>query len=309
MERKIVVAVDDSPYTKKSLRYIAEMFSGAPEFCCTLCHLQPMVPQYLQDEAKKDPWANAEIKRIAKRNADAAQRQVAGAKTALAEMGFPEGRISVATPMRRHGVAKDILETALAGMFDAILVGRRGISVLQQAVMGSVSAKLVEHCQATPVWVVDGNPKGRRFLLAVDGSENAMRMVDHVGFILAGDPTAHVILFHVPLSADDFIEKGVDADTANMNRFVKDGDQAMIGDWFTRAELVLEKSGIGRHQIERRVSRGRGRTAKRILQTAATLDCGTVVVGKRGINKAFFFGSVSHAVAHGIRNRAMWLVP
>jgi nucleotide-binding universal stress UspA family protein len=175
--------------------------------------------------------------------------------------------------------------------------------------MGSVSAKLVEHCQATPVWVIDGQPKGRRFLLAVDGSENAMRLVDHVGFILAGDPTAHVILYHVPVSADDFIEKGADAHSADMERFVKNGDQAVIGEWFARAESVLEKAGLGRRQIERRVSRGCGRTAKRILQTAATLDCATVVVGKRGINKAFYFGSVSHAVAHGIRNRAMWMVP
>ncbi|MFH1985469.1 MAG: universal stress protein [Pseudomonadota bacterium] len=309
MERKILVAVDDSPYTKKCLAYIADLFSGVPKFCCTLCHIRPIVPPFLYDEAAKDPWANAELIRIGKKNAQAAERKVAGAKVALMGMGFPENRISVSTPSRREGVAKDILEFALAGMFDAIVVGRRGISGLQQALMGSVSAKLVEHCQASPVWVLDGNPKGRRFLLAVDGSENAMRLVDHVGFILAGDPAAHVILFHVPQSTGDFVESGVAAKSSDIDRFVKDGDRSMIGAWFDRAEYVLGNAGLGSRQIERVIARGQGRTAKRILETAAKKDCTTVVVGKRGINKAFFFGSVSHAVAHGIRNRAMWLVP
>lgn len=252
MERNVIVAVDDSSYTKKSLGYLAERFSGVADFYCTLCHFQPMVPQYLRDEAAKDSWANAEIIRITRRNAEAAKRQVAAAKAVLIDMGFPEDRISVSTPIRRQGVAKDILEMALSGDLDAIVVGRRGISGFQQALMGSVSAKLVTHCQATPVWVVDGNPRGRRWLLAVDGSENAMRMVDHVGFILAGDLEARIIMYHVPLSADDFIESGRDVHSDDMARFVKDGDRAMIDGWFTRAESVLEKAGIGRRGRHRR---------------------------------------------------------
>lgn len=309
MQRKILIAIDDSAYTKKCFVYVSGLFSKTPEFHCTLLHLQPQVSQYLLDEAGTDPWASMELKRIIKKNTQAAEKLAAEAKAAMIGMGFAGGRVLVQTPMRQLGVSKDILETALKQSYDAIVVGRRGLSRWQQALMGSVSEKLVQHCQATPVWIIDGNPSGRGFLLAVDGSENAMRLVDHVGFMLAGNPAVRLILFHVPQSADDLLETGADVRSAEIDRYVQNSDRSMISEWFVQAKAVLRKAGIGSDRIDIRISRGRGQTARRILETAAKMDCGTVVVGKRGLNRAFFFGSVSHAVAHGLRNRAMWLVP
>jgi nucleotide-binding universal stress UspA family protein len=35
---------------------------------------------------------------------------------------------------------------------------------------------------------------------------------------------------------------------------------------------------------------------------------GTVVIGRRGINKAFFMGSVSRYIINRISNRSLWIV-
>jgi hypothetical protein len=57
------------------------------------------------------------------------------------------------------------------GRYNAIVVGSRKISRLQQVFMGSVSANLVEHSEFIPVWIVDGEVTPDKIMVAVDGSE------------------------------------------------------------------------------------------------------------------------------------------
>ena len=47
---------------------------------------------------------------------------------------------------------------------------------------------------------------------------------------------------------------------------------------------------------------------KAIVDEAKKGNYGTVVIGRRGVSKAFFMGSVSRYVLDRTRNRALWLV-
>ena len=67
MEKKILMAVDDSIHANQSLRYATKMFSGSKDVTFTLFHGQPMISQYLLDEAKTDPKANASLKKVIKK--------------------------------------------------------------------------------------------------------------------------------------------------------------------------------------------------------------------------------------------------
>jgi hypothetical protein len=61
---------------------------------------------------------------------------------------------------------------------------------------GSVSYKIAQGVENTPVWVIGGDIRLRKMLLAVDGSENCCRAVDYVGTFAAATG-AEVTLFSV----------------------------------------------------------------------------------------------------------------
>ena len=46
-----------------------------------------------------------------------------------------------------------------------------------------------------------------------------------------------------------------------------------------------------------------------ILEAARAEGFGTIVTGRRGANRSFFGGSVSHTVSRNIADAALWLVP
>jgi nucleotide-binding universal stress UspA family protein len=58
-------------------------------------------------------------------------------------------------------------------------VGRRGLSKLGDIFLGSVSYKIVQGIENTPVWVIGGDIRSKKMLLAVDGSENSRKALDY----------------------------------------------------------------------------------------------------------------------------------
>jgi hypothetical protein len=46
-----------------------------------------------------------------------------------------------------------------------------------------------------------------------------------------------------------------------------------------------------------------------ILEAARSKGFGTIVTGRRGVNRSFFGGSVSYAVSRKLADAALWLVP
>ena len=55
MEKKIVIAVDDSRHSNNAVRYAAGIYEVLKEMKFTLMHVQPTISEYLLDEAKKAP--------------------------------------------------------------------------------------------------------------------------------------------------------------------------------------------------------------------------------------------------------------
>lgn len=61
--------------------------------------------------------------------------------------------------------------------------------------MGEISRKLLEHCNICPAWMVGRSFRSKHVLVAIDSSEDALRAVDHLGFLLSGT-NCQVTLFH-----------------------------------------------------------------------------------------------------------------
>ena len=310
MEKKILMAVDDSIHSNQSLRYATKMFSGSKDVTFTLFHEQPMISQYLVQEARTNSKAYASLKKVITKNTAEAQMLIEKQKEWMIKKGVSDKRIEMVAPQRMLGRSQDILEYARKGLYDAIVVGRRGLSRIQKTFMGSTSAELLEKADVVPVWMVDGKVTSQRILVAVDGSESSYRALDHVGSMLFENAETTYCLFHVSQKAEHIDALSYAKDDLDIQAIVAKSTKRMMGEFFVAAEQKLKDVGISADRVDI-ITKPKRKTSvgKMILAEADKGKFGTVVVGRRGADRAHYFGSVSRYVTQRITDRALWLVP
>jgi len=309
MVKKILMAVDNSIHSNQSLHYAAKMIGGSGDVTFTLFHGTPMISQYLLAEARANPKANASLKKVIKKNIAEAQVLLEKQKKRMMTRGVPDERIEMVAQQRMIGRSRDILEYARQGVYDAIVVGRRGLSRIQKTFMGSTSADLLESADVIPVWMVDGNVTSQRILVAVDGSESSYRALDHVGAMLSDNAEIKISLFHVSPDAKDIDAISFGKDDPDIQDIVTKASARMIEKFFADATQKLEDAGIVADRVETITTKRKAKIGKVILSEAKKGKYGTVVVGRRGADRAHYFGSVSRYVTQRITDRALWLVP
>lgn len=308
MDKKILLVVDGSIHSTDAVKYAVRMSSVVQNLTYTLFHVQPTISQYLLDEAETDPRTRAALEKVIRKNAEFARSILDKHKTQMVGMGIAEECIETATQKKVTGIARDILDCAQQGLYDAILVGRRGLSRIQKTFMGSTTAKLVEHSSVIPVWVVDGDVTSMKVMLAVDGSEASLRAVDHLGFLVGGNDKIKLTLFHVTPTLRDYCVIDFDEKESDVGEIIARGAKQCIDHFYTHAQRKFQEAGIQENQIELKVVKRTIDIGKAILDHARNGDYGTVVIGRRGVNEAFFMGSVSKYVLDRMSGRALWVV-
>ncbi len=310
MEKKVLVAVDDSRHSENSLRYAAGLIETVKDLKFVLYHVQPTISQYLLDEARTKPGANAQLKKLMRKTHDAAKALLAKHKAIMVSLGVAEADIQVMTLPRHFGVAKDILEYATALVYDAIVIGRRGVSGLTELLDGSVSNNVVNNSELLPIWVVDDTPLSKGIMVAVDGSRNSLRAVDHLSFILGGNTDITISFFHViPRLADFGPIDFSDTDTSQLEAIIRESDSAHIDRFYARALQKLADAGIEERQIRVDVKKGGLKVGKAVLEAYHKGGFGTLVVGRRGADRRYFSGSVSRYLVNRFSGGALWVVP
>jgi len=310
MDKKILLAVDDSRPSKSTLAYAIAMSNMIPNLNYVLLHIQPMVSLFLREEARKKASARKQLDTIAKRNAQFAHALMDGYRQQMLAEGISADRIETQTRPRDLGIAKDIIDTAQQHQYDAIVVGRRGLSGIAKLYAGSVTADILEQSQVIPVWLVDGKVPSGDVLLAVDGSKSSLRMVDHVSFMLAGDTGSSITMLHVTNSAQNYCEIDLtEMGASDFEDMVVRGDRACIDDFYSMAMQKFKEAGIAEDRIHYEGASGRRRIGKAIVDFAGKGNFSTLVVGRRGIDKSFFMGSVSRHLINTLDQGALWVVP
>jgi nucleotide-binding universal stress UspA family protein len=310
MEKKVLIAVDDSRHSENALRYVAGIYGTVDKMKIVLFHVEPMISQYLVDEAKTKPGAYAELQKLMRKSQQAARVLLENDKALMVSSGVAETDIQIMSLPRKFGTAKDILEYGTALLYDAIIVGRRGLSGLAEVFVGSVSANIVDNSQLLPVWLVDEKTDARGIMVAVDGSESSLRAVDHLSFIFGGNPDITLSFFHVAPRLSDFCSIDfAETDTSAIEAVITQGDNACIDRFYARALKTLGDAGIPEGQIRIEVSKGGFRVGKAILDAYRKGHFGTLIVGRRGMNKQFFTGSVSRYLVNQFSRGALWVVP
>ena len=311
MERSVLIAVDGSRNSLQPARYIARTFGSVPGFKAVLLHVLKAPPSFLTQEAKSDGQALVKLKRMEAKVKGESRAVLDKAGEEMVRAGMPEKRIEKRSIRTTSGLAKDIVFEAQNGLFDALVVGRRGLGLVQEMLLGSISQQILDLAKSVPVWVVDGEPLGDKVLIALDGSEDSFKAVDHVGFILAGHPQTQISLAHISTALADYCEFGDDSELDELElELLKKEEDYCLTHYFSRAIKMLTEAGVERERIKVEFRVKKLDLSRTILKVGEESESGTIVVGRRGVSrlKGIILGSVSNKIIQSGRNKAVWVV-
>ncbi len=138
---KILVAVDGSAFTKRMLAYLTahdEWLGGSHQY--TVLHVAPAVP----------PRAAAVIDKAVLQGyyAEESEKVLKPIRAFFAKQTITADFVAQVGP-----AADTIAELATKGQFDLLMMGSHGHGLLGNLVLGSVTTKVMAHCE-TPVLIV-----------------------------------------------------------------------------------------------------------------------------------------------------------
>lgn len=310
MKRKLLLAVDDSRHSRLAAKYASDLFGEDYNVHFDLLNIQPPVSDFLLEEAKRKVSARRKLDLLVQENATHSRNILSEFAAIFKGEGIAEDRVKVHSKPRDLGAAKDILDFATRGRFDSILIGRRGVTGLQDMIFGSVSNNIVQQSQDLPVWLVDERPSPGRVLVPVDGSSSSLRAINHLAFILAERKDVRLVLFHVQPKLRHFCPIDFDDDTATrLEDVVTVGDTRCIDNFYGHARRMLAEAGIGEAQIEIKTRTGLNRVGSQIIKALGSDEYGTLVLGRSGGGRSHFMGSVALHVVSKATSCAVWVVP
>jgi len=307
--KKIVIPVDGSKNALRSFDYLEKMYGPEHNIDVGLLYIVPSLPPLLGDEKKIDKDVYASLSSAEQRLLNKANKILNEGKQQLVAKGFDEKRIEMTAEKRRAGIAQNICEWAETARVDALLLTRRGQTDLEMFFLGRVSDRVVGYCKDAPVWIVGGVSESKKVLLCVDNSENAMRAVDHAGFMLSGTD-APVTLFHTMRHLKRYIPDDVLEEAPELEELWKQKAGQDIAPFMEKARNMLLKAGLAEDQVTSKVVGGSRSPAEDILKEARENGYGTIVLGRRGISgiKEFLFGSVTKKILNQATGLTVWLV-
>ena len=309
MGKKILVAVDDSLYSKYAVKYAATISSAAKNVTYTLFNVQPYVPQIFIERAETDPEVKAEINAVVRKNTEAARGIVGKFKELMVREGVPENRIETVTQSAQVGVAKDILNRAEQGFYDAVVLARRGLTPSRDFFIGTIASKVVEHALEIPVWVVGEETASMSIMLAVDGSQNSLRVVDHLIHMIGPNPDLRLTLFHVVPCLKHYYSVDFEKEHPHLEEILQREDKPRMEGFYEKALERLKTAGLKKSQIKIKTATRCYDISTAILGEARTRQYGTVMVGRRGEREAFFTGRIAIRLVQKVSDQALWVVP
>lgn len=309
MERKILVAVDGSIYSSNALHYIGQLFHGLEDIHFHLLSIVPCsTPSAGREWMDEMELMNA-LGPEAGNKLSGQKRYMKKAVKQLSKYGIDEKQVTTSVQLSRMGVTKDILHTARKGLYDALLIGRRGLSKLEELFLGSVSATIIDKCHDVPIWVIDGKVDSRKFLVPVDGTFQCLKAIDHLAHILKDNPYAEVTLFNsAAMLADKSTGRPEDFYDQWGEQWCKEHLNRPDSVYHAPKQLLME-NGFPAERIHWLQTFTGIYPSRQILRQSLIDDFGTIVMGRRGgnIRKGIFKG-VSDRVLFMAEKVAVWII-
>jgi nucleotide-binding universal stress UspA family protein len=289
MEKHFLVTVSEQKSAFYGVRFMGHLFSNKDKISVTLFYTAPRPPAVWEDERTHE--SVTESQRQAKNYESRGRDALENAKKDLIKLGFKQDMIGTKFQVRRFSKVEDIIQEGAGGLFDAVVLGRRGISLLEAAFDESVTKELLEKKVNFPIWICR-NPdfKRKNVLVCVDGSEPSHRIVDHVGFILGEEKSQEVTLLVVKRPGGK----------------LKESPENIL----SKSKEILLNNGFPSEIAKTKVVEARN-VSDVILKEAERGKFAAVAVGRTGAGKGFlkgiFMGSVSDTLFRDLKGAALWV--
>ena len=305
---RILLALDGSERSFTASVYLGEVLSRQAEI--VLFHVMAEAPEAFRD-VSADPLTEKENYPLSvwkTGQEEVIHEFMTVACDILIASGFPNEAISVKTQSMRSGVARDILYESKQN-YDVLVVGRTGISKIENISLGSVASKLVEVVTHPPIIVVGEDTKSKKIMIEIDGSTGSMKAVRCAGELL--DPAeCEILLCHVirPLRVQQMGAKELfvpkhEADWIAANR-------RKIVPVINEARNHLKKQGFSGKHISSEIVTYQTSRAAAIAKAATKGGYDTIVLGRRGLTSVgeFKIGRVSRKILHFAYRPTLWIV-
>jgi nucleotide-binding universal stress UspA family protein len=308
MKKEILIAIDGSVYSNQSLSYVTTLFAAQTDIHFHLCTWitagASIMPSAADSKNSLIPSSGAQGKKEA-----VAKRYLKTATEKLIRATIAPERIHTSVRISGYNFAAAIQQTAKKELLDSILIGRRGLDGISEMLMGSVSATLFRRCHHTPLWIIDGEVQSKNFLVPVDGSPNSLMAIDHLCHIFAQRTDIQICLFHCTALFGKKLQCSPELFYQKWDKEWCDTHLSGADCLFNGPKQLLLDAGIPAQQIRILPETTDFEEAHGIIREAQKQDCGTVVMGRRGVGMAKgLFGGVSDRAVKRVQDLALWIV-
>lgn len=285
MDRHFLITVSDQKSALYGARFVGDFFPDKTNIKSTLFYSASQTR--LPAEKEKSPEPVTLRKNQEKELQAKGEEALKHAGTILMEKGFLKKNVIYKSQTPMFLKVADIIQEGEKGAYDAVVLGRSGISMLEEAFEESVSAKLFEKKAPFPLWLCNTSEGvGKDVLLYLDGSPASFQMADHVGFILA-DSKEHCIDLLAPESV--FLEPSL------MDQYIQN--------------LSRNNLDINRIRTQLPVS---SNPAQQILKLTERKAYASVALGRAGsqsnnILSRLFKGPVCSVLFREMKHASLWL--
>jgi nucleotide-binding universal stress UspA family protein len=305
----VIVPMDGSKDAFKALNYLQTLYPAHHNLKWALLHVLPALPPIIVEEAKTNHRTAHHLKLMQDKHTIIGNHILDDSQKHLVRKGFKAGHIEKRLERKQVGIARDINAYVEHRQADALVLSGSSKNWLEGFFTGEVTAKLMEITRICPIWVVKGEVKSTHVLIAVDGSSNSLRSVDHAGFMLAGTQS-RITLMHVAYSMLRFFPKEVVQEIGDLEDTWSQETNKAIQPSLEKARDMLIQAGISPDKIDVKVVDGGRRLAKILLDEAQKRKAGTIVLGRRGKKDVgdYTMGSTTRKIFNQAENMAVWVV-
>lgn len=292
MQKELLLAISDDRAASYNLRFLKEVFTTFCDLKLTLFYVTPRKASWVMDEKKFVPRGTGfdELAKHKKAKGEAALQE---AERWIREVGGCSGEnIRTKVVHSKKGTVRELIDEAREGLYDALLLGRRGFSWFEEVFANSVCHEMLLADIDFPIWISRRPPSSPRHdvLLNLDGSQAALRMVDHAAYMLGEEEHHTFTLFHV-------------AQTGHST--------SLAPHVFDDALTALAENNIAEERIELKMVKS-ANPVKAILKEARDGNYSAVGVGKHGQEsngkaRGLFPSSVTVNLLRQLEDTALWI--
>lgn len=280
MEKKLLVTVSEDKAAHFSIHFLGAFMENKQAIDITLFYTAPRA-------AGVGPATTLEEKlsmeRMEEFYVNRGKKALAEAEKELLGYGFKKDQIKTKLVVRKFGKILDIIQEAEKGLYDAVLLGRRGLSLFEELFDQSVTKELLDHAITVPVWICRKPTNKNDIAVCFDGSEPSQRCLEHIAFMFKDEPKHRVVVITVT------------------------EDPKEIDELKSLIDKITKETGFDENRLNFNIIRG-GRPVSMLLK-AVKEDFGMVACGRSGKGTGLlgkiFMGSVSYELYSSLKDTTL----